>query len=171
MAFKRFFFFHETLDQLKYKQMESSRSSSIAAPRPGLNSSEVFGAQGQGYSQELHNLGQDAVGSSMCCLLPLPLPHLPFHPAFPRLVIPGGAGFLSQNTEVFPQVQGQEATGSAGTCPLPGHRGTGPDGLWELEVMEKPLVFHGRVVLAPCVVLWCLGSAVHWRTVPLDKRF
>lgn len=72
---------------------------------------------------------------SFTILPSLPLPHLPFRPVFPRLL------FAQVELSSFPRilrcsspgwVQGQEATGSAGTCPLPGHRGTGSDGWWSV---------------------------------------
>lgn len=136
MAFKRFFFFHETLDQLKYKQMESSRDPAPQQhPGQALNSSEVFGAQGQGYSQEFHNLRQDAVGSSMYC--PSLFFHLylsltsPFILSFQGSCLPSWSCLPFLEYRGVPQ-QGQEATGTAGTCPLPGHRGTGRDGWWSV---------------------------------------
>lgn len=49
------------------------------------------------------------------------------------------------------QVQGQDLQAQLAPVPSLGTEGQGVmvDGPWELKVMEKQLVFHGRVVLAP----------------------
>lgn len=117
---------------------------------------KCFVLRERGYSQELCSLGQNF---SMYCpsqsLHLFLLPGLPFQPVFPSLQ----SGFIVMLAQVelasFPGiwrgpspglVQGQEAAGSAGTCPPAlacWGQGVEAGGAWELQiVMEKELVLQ-----------------------------
>lgn len=121
---------------------------------------KCFVLRERGYSQELCSLGQNF---SMYCpsqsLHLFLLPGLPFQPVFPSLQ----SGFIVLLLQVelasFPGiwrgpspglVQGQEAAGSAGTCP-PGLLGTGSGGWWCLGAAGS----YGKRVGASGKLSWC----------------
>lgn len=126
----------------------------------------------RGYSQEFRSLGQDAVGSSMCC--PSLFFHLYLSLTSPFILSFQGSCLPRWSWLPFPEYWGvpflaksEDRKLQAHLAPVPslgtGGQGVMADGPRELEVMEKQLVFDGRVVSAPCSVSRCLGSALQWR--------